>query len=233
MVMRILRYVSPQPWGSVRADGNRRKDSIQRLIESIWAPSGNTPPPFLVVGSGVIWRSAWVYEGYSDRPSRLLVPKSKDSWIKRRREGDRLAWLASRQPPLEKRVRHNPDGSLLEDPLHMDLTELLSKARHDARKVKHGLEVLYDCRFLIRFDIAKMPSEIGMSLSVGRSKVVVEARTRWFYPQVLWRRPGRDDEHLGVVMDENNRQVMEQRLNLDKKRTEWISIEFIRTMDAR
>lgn len=234
MIMRILRYISPKPWGSLRADGNRRIGSIQRLVDTIWAPpSEEGPPPFMVAGSGVIWRSAWVYEGYSDRSSRLHIPRSKDSWMRRRGEGDRLAWLASRQPPYEKRVRHHPDGSPLEDTLYMDLTDILSQARQNAQTIKDGLEVLYDCRFLIRFNIAKMPSEIGMSLSVGRSKVVIEARTRWFYPQILWRRPGRDDEHLGAVMDESNRQVMEHRLNMDKKRTEWISIEFIRTMDAR
>ena len=84
--------------------------------------------------------------------------------MKDRKKADRLAWLASRQPPFRKRVRHNPDGSLLEDPLRIDLTEVLSKARHVSQRIKDGLEVLYDCRFLIRFDIAKMPSEIGIAV---------------------------------------------------------------------
>jgi len=54
--MRIMRYVSFQPWGSVRADGNRRVHTIQRIVDQIWAPDPHAANlSHFVAGSGVLW----------------------------------------------------------------------------------------------------------------------------------------------------------------------------------
>ncbi|KAH9079569.1 PP-loop family-domain-containing protein [Lactarius deliciosus] len=38
MVLRILRYISPHPWGSTRAQASRRSERLQHIIERVWDP---------------------------------------------------------------------------------------------------------------------------------------------------------------------------------------------------
>lgn len=227
--MRILRYVSFQPWGSVRAEANRRRDSIQRIVECLWSTKPlSQQQAFLVAGGGVYWRPA-VVSGGGDRLGRhrIKIPQG-DFATMPKHDGDRLGWIASRQPPYSKRLRHNSDGTPQGDQLHLNLTYILSEARKRNDKL---IEVLWDCRFLLRFNISRMPSEIGMSIAVGRSKVIVEPRTRWYWPQVMWSRPGRDDLNLAAVVDDHQSSGGLLKL-AGGVRSDWINIEFIRTLDA-
>lgn len=231
MVMRILRYVSFQPWGSVRADGNRRRNSIQDIVNYIWTPDPQAHNiPFLVAGSGVLWRPV-VIRGSADSNGRdrITVPKSNLASVSLK-EGDRFGWLATRQPPYDKRIRYTPDGKQQEDPLHVDLTDTLNKAQQEGN-TRQPLEILYDCRFILRFDLAKMPSDIRVSLAVGRSKILVEPRTRWYWPHVLWSRPGRPDDNIAMVQDAQEKHWVSPQL-AEGEKSDWISIEFIRTLDA-
>ncbi|EGN99571.1 hypothetical protein SERLA73DRAFT_106177, partial [Serpula lacrymans var. lacrymans S7.3] len=89
MVLRIMRYVSFHPWGSIRADGNRRRSSIERIINVIWSrqPS-NTRPASFTAGGGVLWSPT------------ILAPDGRLKKIGNRTQtylmkpGDRFAWLA-------------------------------------------------------------------------------------------------------------------------------------------
>jgi hypothetical protein len=119
------------------------------------------------------------------------------------------------------------------DPLNLDLTDQLCQAKKKLKEGAQGdqtaagiLEILYDCRFIIRFDVAKMPFEIGLSLSVGRSQILVQPRTRWYWPQVVWRRPGCTDL-LAIIADENFGEAPEM-----PPKSDWISMEWVRTIDA-
>jgi len=121
------------------------------------------------------------------------------------------------------------------DPLSLNLTTQLDQAKKELQKAAPKeqaattLDILYDCRFLLRFDITKMPPEIAMSLAVGNSDILVEARTRWYWPQVVWRKPGRTDL-LAVITDEH--QVREEPLDILPDLSDWIHIDWIRTLDA-
>jgi tRNA(Ile)-lysidine synthase len=236
MIMRIMRYVSFQPWGSIRADGNRRVGSIQRIVNAIWAPDPHyADMRHFVAGSGVLWRPVAICPTPSGKHT-IRIPGKRIANIKLR-GNYRFGWLASRQPPFHKNVRAKGDAS---DPLTFDLTDRLCRAREDLQEriqkrtqddqtAAGMLEILYDCRFIIRFDVARMPAQIGLSLSVGRSQIVVEHRTRWYWPQVTWHRPGHSD-HLAVIVDESEVSTGAPPVNSDL--SNWISIEWIRTLDA-
>ena len=38
ILLRILRYVSPQPWGSLKAEAGRREESLSRIEPMVWPP---------------------------------------------------------------------------------------------------------------------------------------------------------------------------------------------------
>ncbi|KAG9318628.1 hypothetical protein JVU11DRAFT_721 [Chiua virens] len=98
LVLRVMRYVSFHPWGSLSADAHRRQSSIRRIA---------------------------------------IVS----------------AWLASRTPPFLK----NPQqGAGSPTRLVIDLTKQL----RDAISSCDPLEILYDCRFLLRINSLQIPTHV-------------------------------------------------------------------------
>ncbi|KAH9005313.1 PP-loop family-domain-containing protein [Lactarius hatsudake] len=87
MVLRILRYISPHPWGSTRAQANRRTERLQHIIERVWDPD---PVSGARAGFGAGANVLWT-------PFRI----SQDGKLKHRqpRSGERFGWLASRALP--------------------------------------------------------------------------------------------------------------------------------------
>jgi tRNA(Ile)-lysidine synthase len=77
VLLRILRYVSPLPWGSPRAEAGRRTERLDRIRSEIWA---STPLKAfsLTVGGQVLWS---------------YYPKRRCS------HHDGPVWMASRLPP--------------------------------------------------------------------------------------------------------------------------------------
>ncbi len=101
-----------------------------------------------------------------------------------------VGWLATRQPP------HRPEKMVefdLEDTLNVDITGELRQGltAWDGGKGSgpHVLEVLWDCRFLVRFDLAKMPKEIvDMILARGQfggRKLVIRWWTKYYLPKIV------------------------------------------------
>lgn len=230
MVLRIMRYVSFQPWGSVRADGNRRKSSIQQIVDKIWTPDPRSAKiRHFTAGGGVLWSPAVIRGDLTHHRDATRCPDLRIDTIDLA-AGDRFGWLASRQPPFHKNTRAKGHGS---DPLTFDLTDQLRQAgnevaqNHEATKT---LEILYDCRFLLRFDVTSMPPEIGVSLAVGRSQILVRPRTRWYQPEVVWQVPGRTVV-LAHISDES--QVGGEPLHISSNGLlNWIRMYWIRTLDA-
>jgi tRNA(Ile)-lysidine synthase len=230
MIMRIMRYVSFQPWGSIRADGNRRISSIQRIVDMIWAPDPHSADTRrLAAGSGVLWTPVIIRSNSVGR--KILKATIPDVNLG---AGDKFGWLASRQPPFHKNIRAIGDAS---NPLTFNLTDQLrqlsdrlKEERGNERTARRTLEILYDCRFLLRFDVTKMPPEIDMSLRESRSQILVEPYTRWYLPHVVWQRPG-DSINLAVMNDAV--QEPSRVLKIPKgKLSGWITMNWIRTLNA-
>ncbi len=166
IVLRILRYISPHPWGSTRAQAGRRRERLQRIVQRIWDPdpASKTRTRF-EGGANVLWT-----------PLRIC----QDGRLKyeQPREGERFGWLASRAPLRPCNQDSDRDIS----------TELLPPARQRA-------EVLYDNRFLIMFRLEAVPPDDPVMASVieGSGRVMLVLGGRWLWPQVVWRRKDEDD----------------------------------------
>ncbi len=92
VVLRILRYVSPHPWGSLRSTNMRRMRSLEHILSKL-----NSDPYVtqnFVAGSGVKWSSV-----IFDRDGVKALPK-----MSKRESGQLVGWIASRQPPTQKQL---------------------------------------------------------------------------------------------------------------------------------
>jgi tRNA(Ile)-lysidine synthase len=168
IVLRILRYISPHPWGSTRAQAGRRHESLQRIVQRVWDPdpASETRKSF-EAGANVLWT-----------PFRIC----QDGRLKYRqpRQGERFGWLASRAPP-PRPCKQDLDRDIS--------TELLSPAG------RRRTEVLFDNRFLMLFRLEAVPPDDPVMASVieGSGRVILVLGGRWLWPQVVWRRKDKDD----------------------------------------
>lgn len=241
MILRIMRYVSFHPWGSIRADGNRRRKSIRQIVNKIW-----NPDPFasgikmFVAGGGVLWTPVLIQGEGIKTPGRI-----GEFGIK---PGETVGWLASRQPPLH-RDKMEERGMI--NPLQLNVTELLTAMTTDNEKgaSTEVLEVLYDCRFLLRFNLTRMPGKIATAIMKPQQveQILVQPNSRWYWPKVVWRR-GREIDvvlHSDIVdTNKSQQQMWTGQTNEEHdhrqywKRPDnvvsagWIEIEWIRSLSA-
>lgn len=110
---------------------------------------------------------------------------------------------------------------MVQSELYCDITELLSEGL--AKRVGM-VEVLYDCRFLIQFDMAKIPQEVTKSLKEDgpHTKLLILPETVWHWPKVQWLRDEKGCVVLARVGTQSGTNGSES----------WIKIDFIRTLDA-
>jgi hypothetical protein len=206
---------------------------LRKTVDTVWAPDPHSNDTrHFVAGGGVLWTPTIIR--HSAGKDILKVPLRKISEIKLH-AGDKFGWLASRQPPLLKSQRAPGDSARslvlnLTDQL-CQLRDRLNEQRDDSRTAR-TLEILYDCRFLLCFDVTKMPPEIGTSLAVGRSQILVESHTRWYLPHVIWQIPESETNiDLAVMKD-----ALEWPGGVSKmpegKLSSWITMKWIRTIDA-
>ncbi|KZP21121.1 hypothetical protein FIBSPDRAFT_1044298 [Athelia psychrophila] len=232
IVLRILRYVSFHPWGSVRAEGNRRSQRLQQIVDLVWAPDPlHLESRHLVAGSGVLWRLAIFRQEEDGRMVLRLPDKSAAHTVK---PGERLGWLASRQPPPKKSSQWataRRQNALDEVDLSDELLRAQKAAMGGGAK---PFQVLFDNRFLLRFDMDKMPATLATSLAMGRSKIVLGAVTNWQWPHVEWVRGNHKEGRttLAFVNDPNVNSTNAQEASIDPLLDGWITIEWIRASDA-
>jgi len=166
VILRILRYISPHPWGSTRAQAGRRRERLQRIVQRVWDPD----PPSKTrrrfeAGGNVLWTPLRICQD-----GRLKFEQPK--------RDERFGWLASRAPP-PRPCKQDCDRDIS--------TELLPPGRR--------AEVLYDNRFLIMFRLEAVPPDdpVMTSLIQGSGTVMLVLGGRWLWPQVVWRRKDKDD----------------------------------------
>jgi len=166
MVLRILRYISPHPWGTMRAQAGRRSESLQRIVQRVWDPDPTSEARTrFETGGKVLWTPVRICP---DGRLRHEQP----------RQGEGFGWLASRAPPL----RHSRTS------FDRDISAKLRS--HPKRRA----EVLYDNRFLITLRLEDIPpgDPIMVSIIEGSGKVVLVLGGRWLWPQVVWQHKGED-----------------------------------------
>ncbi|KAE9397387.1 adenine nucleotide alpha hydrolases-like protein [Gymnopus androsaceus JB14] len=172
VVLRILRYASFHPWGSLAAQVKRRSSSVSQIIDKLWSGDATIPP--FCAGGGVAWNPVAIQGDKFRFVDRDL--QNKESF----------GWLASRQNP--------PSNLGLKNPLRVNITPRICS------KLSSGdtspLEILYDNRFLVTINLAALPPEIEESIQSpdNGSEIWLLPRTRWFWPQVIQKFQGEKDE---------------------------------------
>ncbi|KAF9651259.1 hypothetical protein BDM02DRAFT_3184741 [Thelephora ganbajun] len=170
MVIRILRFVSPHPWGSHTAEGFRKSTGLDQIVASIFYSASNDTPRkrfAFSTGSHVLWTPVYVRP---DGQLKYAKPGSgADAWV----EG----WLASRSPPYK--CTNGPEG------LEIDVTSLMLENRSS----RDPVEVLYDNRFVLSFDPRAIPEQIleRLQTSSGEHRLVVTTAGKYFLPRLILR----------------------------------------------
>lgn len=206
-IYRVVRYVSPYPWGSPKAELGRRKASVQRLVAHLWDSqhlrSQNNSS--LCVGSGVLWK--------------LVATTNKRPCND---ETQNLAWIAFRQPP--PRSGHSLNRS---SPLVLDITDEIIQHRNNGN-VLPCLDVLFDGRFLIRFQVEKLPKPILESFSDG-GRLIVDTRQIWATPQVTHVHGG----EVVILHTHTDDSTPSIKIHAGPSiRSDWISSHYIRSLSA-
>lgn len=165
LVHRILRYVSPHPWGSPESEAGRRHSSIQQILQRVWTSAHNadsnthTGLGSFTAGAHVLWTPVRLFPNGSFRllSTPTLRPPSLDN-----RHMSRPAWLVSRQPPSAQALR-----TLIID---IDLDA--------GTRASGSLNVLWDNRFIIR-----LREELGSGRDGDR--LVIRPKGRLVLPKVV------------------------------------------------
>jgi tRNA(Ile)-lysidine synthase len=175
LVLRVMRYVSSYPWGSIHADGKRRRSMRDQILARLWSlnPFENGKGPF-VAGGGVLWTPVLVNGTRIKTPDRPAHTGAD--------EGETVAWLASRQPPMKMR---RMDGLIMVNPLHIDATETIKQKLEDTSPLP--VDLLYDCRFLVRLHLSNMPLWVYNELRnpEKQARIRIVPRTQWYWPKIV------------------------------------------------
>jgi len=172
MVIQILRFVSPHPWGSHTAEVFRKSAGLDRIVASLFGNGFDytcKKRSAFSAGSHVLWTPVFVRP---DGQLKYTKPVSgTDGWT----EG----WLASRSPPY--RSADGPSG------LELDITSLVL----DKESPTNPVEVLYDNRFILSIDLHATPGEVFKRLQSGSAshRLVVAPTGKYFLPRLLFRLP--------------------------------------------
>ncbi|KAF9261433.1 adenine nucleotide alpha hydrolases-like protein [Marasmius fiardii PR-910] len=229
IILRILRFISFHPWGSLTAQVKRRSTSLTQISDKIWNPDP-LPIPDFCAGGGVQWSPVVI----SGAHFRLVNRHSSPS---RPREDQSAGWIAFRQRP--------PTGGT--DKLLVDITPIL--ASHLKLGTGAVLEYLYDCRFLLKFDVTRIPREILRVIHEPESEegLWLVPWGRWYWPRLVWRRPGLRDVALHSTVTLQTPSTVtnsfDGQLDLSSKpeivwhnnpqpEAPWVKAEFIRALSG-
>jgi len=91
----ITRYVSPAPWGDLRAELKRKKEKVKRLLEAVWeiTPRAGQGPISITPGSGVLWKlrkGEWTVQRMM--PPRQMTQIYTVDVTEKAREGGSILW---------------------------------------------------------------------------------------------------------------------------------------------
>ena len=167
MVIRILRFVSPHPWGSHTAEAFRKYPSLDRIVASLFHNSlGETSKKRFAfsAGSHVLWTPV-----YFNADGQLKHTKPGPGT-----DGCTEGWLASRSPPYR-----STNGSPGPD---IDITSLILN-----KKSANQVEVLYDNRFILSLNLRTIPARIFNRLRTppGEHRLMVTAMGKYFLPRLI------------------------------------------------
>lgn len=207
---RLIRYLSPYPWGHLAAEVKGRRIAYKHLVEKVWAGAKDDPYHSWSFGSSVLWSPVTI-------TSRGFVR------YRRPERGEQMAWFLSREPPrsqerLEQKDRMNP--------LVMDITASIQNQLKQDRKAT----ILYDCRFLVSFHLNRIPKWLQEDLGDQRkkSRIIISNHSKFYLPQIVLRREDFEDLVLLTPKWSDQQPGFKSFVWACAERTRWIDVKFIR-----
>ncbi|TCD70932.1 hypothetical protein EIP91_000838 [Steccherinum ochraceum] len=181
LIRRILRHVSPQPWGHISAEASGSHRALQQIAQRVRTPRVQAS---FTMGAKVWWRPVYIRGPNNSKVGFGISSRSNG--------GGGWAWLAQRERPwAAKRLDQIGRG----DPLEKDVTAQLRVALNERK----SCSVLYDCRVLLRFDMAACSRNVVEALqSDANTTIRVTHSTPYHLPQVVLRKPYQPDEILAT-----------------------------------
>ena len=158
VVLKIMRYISPFPWGSIKAEAGRRTRSIEKLLQHIWSAQ-QTSPCAVTVGGHVLWSPIRI-----SKNGEMRHRNAQEDWSHLQ-----LAWLASRLPAS----RHIS--------LHQDITDLIRNAIADKTE---PVDLLWDNRFRFRFKVSRLDPTYVDSIVKEGARVAIRPFGPYSIPEV-------------------------------------------------
>jgi hypothetical protein len=116
------------------------------------------------------------------------------------------------------------DTATLSSKLDIDITERLATAMNLG---DDSLEVLFDCRFLVRFDLSQVPEKLVGALRQYREtgvNVRIKPHTKYYWPKVVLRKPSFPDTTYATLLDNGQIDTFGY--------APWVTMEYIRLLDA-
>lgn len=227
LILRILRYVSFYPWGSIHAEAKRRMARVDRIISRIGSLQFECSS--FVAGAGVLWTP--IITSSNKKGLGEVIASGAQS-------GKISGWLASRQPPMSGKRRDEPGTR---STLETDLTSHLRAIVLQQTGIKPIVEILWDHRYLVQFYLDRIPSHIAAGLLGYRIRIKIDPNTPYFWPcivqetgdvqHVLHSRI--DDTQLTMLSSDDCQEptpsgaAIEQQVSSD-----WIHVKWIRPLDA-
>jgi tRNA(Ile)-lysidine synthase len=211
VILRILRFVSPNPWGSPHAEGGRRRNSLFRIASKIWGTrslsSNSQTPTSFTAGSQVLWTPVIVLPNGTIRPrDQQSIPDCK------------LGWIATRQLPIKISRRSEEPSSI--PPCQVDITHIFAEPR--------GTEVMFDCRFILRFR-PPFPTVLTFPVNSSSQQILIVSHGLYFLPRILFRRANEPDT---VLWELREAYVNPFESMLVNGGVEWVEIQHARVFDA-
>ncbi|KAF8509688.1 hypothetical protein JB92DRAFT_494046 [Gautieria morchelliformis] len=170
VALRIIRFVSPRPWGAPGSEASRRSSSLRLISSKLWSSNSESQQTFCA-GSEVIWRPVFLRaDGHMRMDHDGNTP-----WC-------RQGWLASRQPPIKR--------TQVLSPCVRDISALLAQETE--------AELLWDNRYVLALRPRLLPTKILYSCRSGGSVMIIP-HGRWLLPKIVWRHAKQKDIVLGGV----------------------------------
>ena len=217
LVRRILRHVSPQPWGHISAEAGGSCHALQEIIDTLQKPrlDLHASPTSFTMGAKVWWRPVYL----RGNKVGFGVGSREDSNV-------RLAWLAQRERPLAA-TRLDKIG--VTDVLSKDITHSL---RHALLYRETSYSFLYDCRVFVEFNVSACPSALVRAIRDDKTtSVLVLPSTQFYLPQIIQRTPGFPDEVLATFQWPNEPLRMMWAPKTPQHSAFWVHMSSVRSWE--
>lgn len=215
LVRRVLRCVSPRPWGSPAAVAGGSRAKLDLLVQRIWDTSSTSQA--FSLGARVRWRPVVVRADGAVRMDRPLQP------------GEYGAWLVTRESPWSAQRAANDNEP---ESATVDCTDRILEAREQQ---EHILQLLYDERFCIEIQLGGMPEDLSRSLTdpIIQGRIMIVPDSKWWLPKVVWQRKDLPDEVLGqYAFTRKDPQWTVDRMSFEPDVVPWVQMYFVRSLQA-